>query len=293
MQEIDSFLSYLIGDRGYSPQTIVTYQEPLKDFECFFLKLDTGLQWSTVDADIVRRWIALQMQSGCSGRTMAKKLSALRSMFRYLLRMGRIKDNPVSLVKNPKIVKKLPAFIKESEVNRLFDEVIFTDDFIGLRDRTILLTFCHTGIRVSELLGLNVEDVHLATRELKVIGKRSKQRIVPFGLELSEGIEAYLKMRATLHPSESALFLNGHAKRMSYEAVRKVVSSYLGLVTTQKKKSPHVLRHTFATLMLNHGADLEAIRELLGHESITTTEVYTHTTFAELKKEYQQAHPRA
>lgn len=293
MQEVEDFLAYLTGDRGYSMRTIVTYRGALEDFENFFRSLDSGLDWNTLDADVIRRWLALQMDAGCTGRTMAKKLSALRSFFRYRLRMGLMEVNPVSLVKNPKAVHKLPAFIREGEMDRLFDEVQFPDDYIGQRDYCILLTFYNTGIRVSELIGLDMHDVDLSKGELKVTGKRNKQRIVPFGKELTDVLSFYMEARSALQPSTPALFLNSHKVRISYMAVRKVVESYLSLVTTQKKKSPHVLRHTFATMMLNHGADLEAIKELLGHESIATTEVYTHTTFAELKKEYEQAHPRA
>ena len=293
MQEVDDFLAYLAGDRGYSVQTLETYRGALEDFGNYFRSLDSTLGWNSLDADVVRRWIALQMGSGCTGRTMAKKLSALRSFFRYRLRMGQIEVNPVSLVKNPKVVRKLPTFIREGEMDKLFDEVQFPDDYVGHRDYCMLLTFYSTGIRVSELIGLDVQDVDLSRGELKVTGKRNKQRIVPFGKELADVMRAYIESRSVLHPSTQALFLNTRKVRISYTAIRKVVEFYLSLVTTQKKKSPHVLRHTFATMMLNHGADLEAIKELLGHESISTTEVYTHTTFAELQKEYEQAHPRA
>ena len=293
MQEVDDFLAYLAGDRGYSVQTLETYRGALEDFGNYFRSLDSTLGWNSLDADVVRRWIALQMDSGCTGRTMAKKLSALRSFFRYRLRMGQIEVNPVSLVKNPKVVRKLPTFIREGEMDKLFDEVQFPDDYVGHRDYCMLLTFYSTGIRVSELIGLDVQDVDLSRGELKVTGKRNKQRIVPFGKELANVMRAYIETRSVLHPSTQALFLNTRKVRISYTAIRTVVEFYLSLVTTQKKKSPHVLRHTFATMMLNHGADLEAIKELLGHESISTTEVYTHTTFAELQKEYDQAHPRA
>lgn len=293
MQEVDDFLAYLAGDRGYSVQTLETYRGALEDFGNYFRSLDSTLGWNSLDADVVRRWIALQMDSGCTGRTMAKKLSALRSFFRYRLRMGQIEVNPVSLVKNPKVVRKLPTFIREGEMDKLFDEVQFPDDYVGHRDYCMLLTFYSTGIRVSELIGLDVQDVDLSRGELKVTGKRNKQRIVPFGKELADVMRAYIESRSVLHPSTQVLFLNTRKVRISYTAIRKVVEFYLSLVTTQKKKSPHVLRHTFATMMLNHGADLEAIKELLGHESISTTEVYTHTTFAELQKEYEQAHPRA
>ena len=293
MQVIDDFLTYLAGDRAYSKQTIETYRIALQDFENYFVHLDEGLNWQTIDADIVRQWVAMEMEQGHGGRTMSKKLSAVRFLYRYLLRMGRVRVNPTSLVKNPKASKPLPAFVKESEMDRLFDEVVFPQNFTGVRDRTILLTFYTTGIRVTELMGLNVPDVNLSAGELKVTGKRSKQRIVPFGPELNRSLRDYLMERSRQACETEALFLDEKNRRINYGRVRQLVENYLSLVTTQKKKSPHVLRHTFATVMLNHGADLEAIKQLLGHESIGTTEIYTHTTFAELKKEYEQAHPRA
>ena len=178
----------------------------------------------------------------------------------------------------------------------MFDDVEYPDTFDGLRDRTILLTFYHTGIRLSELVGLNVADVNLSSGELKVTGKRNKQRVVPFGEELRQALKHYIDQRKEQLADgvdAGCLFLNNKKERIGKSMVRIIVVHYLSLVTTMKKRSPHVLRHTFATEMLNHGADLEAIKELLGHESVATTEVYTHTTFADLKKEYQLAHPRA
>ena len=169
----------------------------------------------------------------------------------------------------------------------------YPEGFEGQRDRLVLLTFYHTGIRLSELRGLDVSDVDLMRGELKVTGKRNKQRIVPFGEELCSALKTYVELRGQMACADGALFVTLKGKRMTKVQVYGLVRHYLSLVTTQKKKSPHVLRHTFATAMLNHGADLEAIRDLLGHESIRTTEVYTHTTFADLKKEYERAHPRA
>lgn len=293
MKVIDKFLSYLAADRGYSPSTILTYQVALEDFERYFRNLDAELDWATLDADVIRRWMAQEMGQGITARTISKKLSALNSLYKYLLRMGLVTKNPTSLATRPKLSKPLPAFVKESDMDRLFDEVVFPTDYEGQRDRTILLLFYHTGIRVSELMGLDLADVSFQPNELKVTGKRNKQRIVPFGEELADALRRYLQDRRECRTQSVALFLNAKGNRVPYDTVRLAVRKYLSLVTTQKKKSPHVLRHTFATVMLNHGADLEAIKELLGHEDISTTEVYTHTTFAELKKEYEQAHPRA
>lgn len=293
MKAVDDFLSYLVADRGYSPQTITTYHDSLLSFEMFFKSLDSQLTWENMDTDIVRRWIALEMERGKNSRTVSKDLSALRSFYKYMLRMERIERDPVRLIKNPKIHTSLPTFLKQSEIDHLFDDIVYPDSYEGQRDRTILLTFYHTGVRVSELIGLDLNMVSLELNELKVTGKRNKQRIIPFGMELHKGLADYMQMREARYPGEGPLFYSLKGKRMTKPQILHIVKKYLSLVTTQKKKSPHVLRHTFATVMLNNGADLEAIKELLGHESISTTEVYTHTTFADLKKEYEHAHPRA
>lgn len=293
MHEIDDFLAYLLADRAYSPQTAATYRDALADFEAYMSQLDASLTWRTLHADVVRGWMAQLMESGCGARTVNKKLSALRSFYRYLLRMKRVEHNPLSLLRNPKAAKPLPVFLRESEMDRLFDDVVFPQTYEGARDRLILLTFYHTGIRLSELVGLDVADVDLVQQELKVTGKRNKQRIVPFGSELRTAFGQYIPLLPRTEGAPTALFLSAKGQRIAASQVQRLVKHYLSLVTSQKKRSPHVLRHTFATVMLNHGADLETIRELLGHESVTTTEVYTHTTFADLKKAYEQAHPRA
>lgn len=301
MQEVDDFLRYMMADRGVSPRTIATYRDSLSRLETYFTALDSQLGWENLDADIVRRWMMNEMERGQNARTICKDLSAVRSLYKYLLRMQRVERDPMRLVKNPKRHAPLPVFLKQTEVDRLFDDITFPETPQGMRDRTILLTFYHTGVRVSELTGLNLADVQLNPCELKVTGKRNKQRIIPFGNELAEALTRYIEWRkadvvAQMQSPEAdphALFVSRKGRRITVSAVQRVVRQYLSLVTTQKKKSPHVLRHTFATAMLNNGADLEAIKELLGHESVSTTEVYTHTTFADLKKEYELAHPRA
>lgn len=291
---VQDFLDYLLADRGYSPATIDTYQKALGSIRIYFKSLDSQLTWLNLDADVIRRWMAAQVDRGENTRTMGKELSALRSFYKYLRRVGRIDYSPVIGIHNPKAQKPLPTFLKEAEVNKLFDHTIFSDDYCGQRAHAILLTFYHTGIRMSELIGLNVEDLNLKQQELKVTGKRNKQRVVPFGNELADFMSVYLDSRKDFYgDSQGPLFLSVKKKRIGKSQVGVIVKKYLSLVTSQRKKSPHVLRHTFATAMLNNGASLEAIRELLGHESIATTEVYTHTTFADLKKEYQHAHPRA
>jgi len=283
------FLDYLAAERGYSPLTLKAYATDLRAFEIFFKSLDDGLTWATIDSDVIRGWIVSRLDEGTSARSMQRSLSALRSLYRYLTKLDLVKTNPVALVENPKMKPSLPAFLKETEMDRLLDEVEYEDNFVGERDRLILLTFYTTGIRVSELVGLDTSDADLSAGEIKVTGKRNKQRIVPFGAELREALEGFLDR----YPHDGPLFQKTKGGRLHTSDVYAIVHKRLSVVTTQKKRSPHVLRHTFATVMLNNGADLRAVQELLGHESLATTQVYTHTSLEDLKKIYEQAHPRA
>lgn len=294
MQTIEQFISYLLAERGYSNATAVSYRASLTDLWKFFRWVDEQISWETLDKDVIRRWMMREMECGTAARTLSRKMSAVRSFYRYLLRMERVAVDPTAMLKNPKAEKRLPSFVGEQEMDRLFDEVAFGEGYEAERDRLILLTFYSTGIRISELLSLKVSSVDLMAQELKVLGKRNKQRIVPFGRELAVAFRAFFKLRSEVVRTDfEEVFLRPNGKLMSGLEVRNVVKTYLSCVTTQQKRSPHVLRHTYATVMLNNGADLEAVKELLGHESVSTTEVYTHTTFAELKKAYEKAHPRA
>jgi integrase/recombinase XerC len=291
---IESFLKYLELERNYSPRTIRSYGDSLLTFEKFFKKNTETVKWDTVDSDIIRNWVMGMTDSGAQPTTVNRNLSALRSFFSYLMRIGAVEVNPATKVKGPKKAKPLPYFLKESETDRLMDSALYPADFIGLRDRTILTLFYETGIRLSELEGLNYTDVDLISSQLKVTGKRNKQRIVPFGPELKSLLEQYQAAREShCEPTECALFINGKGKRLNKGSIAQLTHKYLSMVTTIKKRSPHVLRHTFATQILNHDGNLETVKELLGHESVATTEIYTHTTFEELKKIYKQAHPRS
>lgn len=291
---IESFLKYLELERNYSPLTIRSYGDSLLAFEKFFKKNTETVKWDTVDSDIIRNWVMGMTDSGAQPTTVNRNLSALRSFFSYLMRIGAVEVNPATKVKGPKKAKPLPYFLKESETDRLMDSALYPADFIGLRDRTILTLFYETGIRLSELEGLNYADVDLISSQLKVTGKRNKQRIVPFGPELKSLLEQYQAAREShCEPTECALFINGKGKRLNKGSIAQLTHKYLSMVTTIKKRSPHVLRHTFATQILNHDGNLETVKELLGHESVATTEIYTHTTFEELKKIYKQAHPRS
>ena len=290
----DLFLDYLKLERNYSPATVKHYRDDLKEFERFFQGLDQQLSWESVDSDIVRRWMEYMMDKGNAASSVNRRLSALRSFYRYALRRNLVVKDPVHGIQGPKRKRPLPQFLKESEMDRLLDERMWTDSYKDVLARTIIVTFYETGVRISELIGLNDKDIDYINCEIKVTGKRDKQRIIPFGDELFKTLTAYQQQRDVETESESvAFFRTEKGKRVTDEQVRQMVKINLSKVSTLKKRSPHVLRHTFATAMLNHDAGLESVKKLLGHESLSTTEIYTHTTFEQLKKVYNNAHPRA
>ena len=291
---IDTFLKYLRFERNYSEKTIVSYRIDLEEFEDYLKKVDAEKSLVTADADLVRSWMVYLMEKGRSVATVNRKLSSLRSFYRFLLRRRIVDLDPMLKVVGPKKQKTLPSFLRVQEMDRLLDECSVNEGFEGVRDRLILEMFYATGMRLSELIGLSDADVDLSAKLLKVTGKRNKQRLIPFGEELWTDLLGYIKLRnETLPDRDEALFVRKDGKRMYPGLVYKLVKRNLSKVATLKKRSPHVLRHTFATAMLNGNAELQAVKELLGHESLATTEIYTHTTFEELKKVYEQAHPRA
>ena len=291
---IDSFLNYLKLERNYSELTIISYGKDLEQFKAYLKKLDEEVELETVDADIIRSWVITLMDENMAASSVNRKLSSLRSFYRYLLRKGLIQADPVQKVKGPKKKKPLPTFVKEEEMNKLLDEVPFGDDFEGVRDKLILEVFYATGVRRSELVGLNDGDIDFSASLIKVTGKRNKQRLIPFGERLKEMMSNYQHLRDETIPQHSeAFYIQKNGERVTASLVYNMVKRDLSKVVTLKKRSPHVLRHSFATNMLNNKASLGAVKELLGHERLTTTEIYTHTTFEELKKEYEHAHPRA
>ena len=292
---VSQFVDYMRYERNMSPRTIRSYSEDLDDFESFFRNLDGQLSWETIDRDIIREWVESMMDRGNSATSVNRRLSSLRSFYRFALKRGMVEVNPASLVKGPKKAKPLPQFVKEGEMNRLIDDDrLWGESYEDALARTIIIMFYETGIRLSELVGLDDTDVDLANRTVKVTGKRNKQRIVPFGDELASELSQYVEKRdSQVVRTMSGMFLDKKGKRVSHEKVGKMVKESLSKVTTMKKRSPHVLRHSYATAMLNNGAGLESVKKLLGHQSLSTTEIYTHTTFEQLKRVYKQAHPRA
>lgn len=292
---IDSFIQYLGAERNYSPTTLVKYNEALQAFQKFYESFGVQLDWGTVDNSVVRDWIVYLLdEEHKDPRTVNfARLSPLRSFYRYLRLMGYVNVNPMEKVVGPKMPKKLPDFVREKDMDRLLDIMLEDESFTGVRNRLLVMMFYETGIRRAEMEGLNDTDVDTVSLQLKVTGKRNKQRIVPFGNELKEQVEKYRSLKDEIPGVQTErLFVTPKGKALSYTKIGEIVKESLALVTTQTKNTPHVLRHSFATAMLNNKADLESIQKILGHESLATTEIYTHLSFEELRDVYVNAHPR-
>ena len=294
---LEKYLQHVRYEKGFSSHTLVSYKTDLQQFQRFVehhglkeFKLDS------LDTMLVREWVVCLKEEGCSSSTINRKLSALKSFFRYLKQKGYVKHNPVHQVVSLKREGRLPQFVKESEMETLLtvDRDLFPKDFEGVRDATIIETFYTLGIRESELIGIKDSDIDFSKGYVSVIGKGSKQRLIPFGRKLKEVFLLYLEERKKLQLGKvETFFIREDGKPLYPMLVYRVVKKYLSDVTTLTQKSPHVLRHTFATLMLNNGAELNVVKELLGHANLAATEVYTHTTFEQLREIYKQAHPRA
>lgn len=292
--KIDRFLDYLKLERNYSRLTVLKYESCLRLFEEYFKNLNAELEWESVDADVIRDWMESMMDSGLTAATVNGRLSAVRSFYRFALKKGLVENDPAHTITGPKKEKPLPKFIREKDMDRLLQPEMWGDTYKDVCARTIILLFYETGMRVGELVMLDDEMVDLDNRQLKVTGKRNKQRIIPFGAELEQALRDFVRLRdEQVERTEKGFFVTEKGRRVTYEQVRRMVKNHLGRVTTQQKRTPHVLRHTFATTMLNHEAGLESVKQLLGHESLATTEIYTHTTFEQLKKVYEKAHPRS
>ena len=291
---VNQFLAYLSYERNRSLATVSSYRKDLEAFQKFVQAQGSTLSWADVDADLVRDWMAEMMNEGQRATSINRRLSALRSFYRFALARNLVKSDPVQGVVGPKKDKPLPQFLKEKEMDELLQEDFWTDCYEDVRDRMIIMTFYETGIRLAELMNLCDGDVDFMSGQLKVTGKRNKQRLIPFGAELSQALQHYMGVRdAQVVRHSAALFLANDGQQMTADTIRYRVKKHLPLVSTLKKRTPHVLRHTFATVMLNHKAGIESVKKLLGHESLSTTEIYTHTTFEQLKREYLNAHPRA
>ena len=290
---LDSFIGFLRVERNYSEHTLRAYANDLCSFRDYLACIDGSLSFLDADVDLMRGWVANLMDGGAAPASVSRKMSALRAFYDFLRSEGHVSSNPAVLLQGPKKRKKLPSFVKEEDMDCLLDEVVFGDGFDACRDRMIIVCFYSTGMRLSELVGLDVCDVDMGQSVIKGLGKRNKERIVPFGAEMKRELENYLEQRSLVSSDCGALFVSRNGNRVSASSVYRLVREKLSGVTSIKKKSPHVLRHSFATAMLNGDAELLAVKELLGHSRLATTEVYTHLTFEELKRFYNKAHPRA
>ena len=295
MSHKESFLQYLQIEKRYSPHTVRSYLNDLDQFYSFLSEQDLSNDPVEVTSHDIRAWIVSMLENNYSTVSVHRKISCLRVFYRYLRKDGIIKSDPLEKVVLPKRKKTLPVFVEEAAMNKLLDDFSFGEGFAGIRNRTIIEMLYLTGIRRSELIGLRNHDVDLSEGSMKVTGKRNKQRIIPLVKPFVKRLEEYLEVRdLNVTPVVNEwFFISDKGNKLYDKYVYNIVNSYLAMVTTIEKKSPHILRHTFATHMLNRGADLNSIKELLGHANLSATQIYTHNTFEKLKKIYKQAHPRA
>jgi integrase/recombinase XerC len=294
MQDPAHFLNFLKYEKRYSDHTVTAYEKDLDQFILFGSEMVEDFCLVKADHHLIRQWVISLMDQGMTVISVKRKISTLRSLYKYLLREGLMEKNPTELVVVPKTGKKLPHFVQEEEMNKLMDTSFFTSDFSGLRDKAVVSLFYGTGMRLAELKGIRMKDLQMNEKVVKVLGKRNKERLIPYPSEISSDLNNYIRIRNELFgDSISYLFLTDKGEQAYDKLLYRIVRKYLGLVTPMEKRSPHILRHSYATHLLNRGADLNAIKELLGHASLAATQVYTHTSFEKLKKIYNQAHPRA
>lgn len=293
--EIDQFIGYLTTEKRYSEHTVKAYMKDLTQCQQYLSQHHEVNEVLEANSALIRSWLVALVNEGVSARSVNRKMSSLKSFFKYHIRQGHLEENPMSKVVAPKTSKRLPSYVEEKEMRFLLEDIVFEQDYAGVRDQVIINLFYHTGMRRSELIGLKVKNTDLRKGSVKVLGKGNKERIIPILPEMAELIQRYLDMRLALPviADSDVLLLTEKGKQLYPELVYRIVNKYLSLVTTADKRSPHVLRHTFATHMLNNGADLNTIKELLGHANLSATQVYTHNSVEQLKNIYKQAHPRA
>lgn len=286
------FLDYIASERRLSALTVRTYQDALLEFHKYLGNnaIDT---LDDIDSKAVREWQATQIEAGIAPRTVMKKISALKSWHRFLRKKGIVKGDIFAKVSTLKIDKKLPVFYKESEVSKLYNSETFPDTFEGERDKLLLRMLYETGMRRAEIAGLTESSIDLSARTIKVLGKRNKQRIIPIENELAQNIKRYLALKNKEYPDIEHFYITRKGTPLTTSHIYNIVKRYMSALSNADKISPHVFRHTFATEMLNEGANIDAVKELLGHSSLAATEIYTHVTREHLKETYKHAHPRA
>ena len=292
---LQSYLNYIEYEKRYSKHTLESYKNDLEQFKEFLKKDYDKDDIVTSNHLEIRSWIVKMMEHKISARSINRKISSLKSFYKFLMRKGEIKKSPLAKVQNPKTSKRLPVFVEQKGIDQLLKQVEFPEGYEGVRDKIIIELFYGTGMRRNELINLKETDVDSYNSQIKVLGKGNKERIIPIHPELRASIKNFIaeKKKAFETQADDILILNEKGKKMEAYRVYEIVRKYLNLITTVDKRSPHVLRHTFATHLMNNGADINAVKELLGHASLAATQVYTHNTIEKLKDIYRQAHPKA
>jgi integrase/recombinase XerC len=293
MEAIAKFIEHLKFEKRYSPHSLIAYEGDLKQWALFLHSEYEVSTLNEVNASFIRSWLVSLMEAGIEARSVNRKITTLKSFYKYAVRSNWVELNPMGKITSPKVSKRLPVYIEAEKLDSMLDNQMFEDDFDGRRDHLILELFYGTGMRLSELIGLSIQNVDIRNLQLKVTGKRNKQRIIPLFPSLANQLSNFIEERNGIASDNSILFIRKDGKSLYPAFVYRLVKKYLSTVSTQKKRSPHVLRHSFATEMLNKGADLNAIKEILGHANLSATQVYTHNTIEKLKAAYKQAHPRA
>lgn len=288
----EQFLKELQFDKRYSPHTIVAYKKDLAQFIQYMNESVGDFEFKEVNRKQIRSWVVYLMNSGVKPISINRKLATLKSFYKFLMKYDQVEESPAKLVTVPKIRKKLPVFVQEENLNNLLDFDMFEKDYEGTRDKTIISLLYGAGIRLSELKNLEISNLDMTEHTLKVIGKRNKERIIPYPSSIETPIKEYIKFREEIGGKSVFLLLTSDGKQLYDKLIYRVVKKYLSKVTTVSKRSPHVLRHSYATHLLNRGADVNAVKELLGHSNLSATQIYTHTTFEKLKEIYKQSHPR-
>ena len=289
-QYIQGFLDHLAFSKRYSKHTISSYNNDVKKFDEYLSSVYECLTFEKVELFHVRSYLVYLLNLNLEKTTVARNISSVKSFYKYLIKEEVVNSSPLNLLESPKINKRLPSFIKEDELVFLFDKIEFEQSFLGLRDKLLIMLFYQTGVRLSEII--NLKNGSVSSKYIKVLGKRNKERIIPISSNTFNFIEIYFEQKNNKFPNTEFFFITDNGKKMYEKFVYRKVNYYLSLVSSKQKKSPHILRHTFATHMLNNGADLNAIKEILGHENLSATQVYTHNTFQKLKSIHQQSHPR-
>jgi integrase/recombinase XerC len=291
---VDFFLSYLQNEKRLSSHTVLAYKTDLQQFQVFMNSVSPDFEIPAAQHKDIRAWVVQLSENEIDNRSINRKIASLRAFYKFLQVKKKIEVNPVSLIKSLKTAKRLPVYVEEKPMENLFELVSFTSDFVGLRDKLLIEMLYGTGIRLSELINIKVADVDIFGKKITVLGKRNKYRVIPLHKTLLDLIQKYLSLqKEQFHSEHDFLLLTDKQEQLYRVFVQRKVKYYLELVTTITKKSPHVLRHSFATHLLNRGADLNAIKELLGHSNLAATQIYTHNSISQLKEVYKKAHPKA